>query len=109
VEAARDGDQRLAADQVAAVWQVVQAFRSAQDQRGALQERRRGQARAWLWERIDAGLRDAFRADADVRAQLDDTLAAVDAGRVPVSVAARRLLGAFAAAPKPSALPTTTD
>jgi LAO/AO transport system kinase len=100
----------LAADQVAAVWQVVQAFRSAQDQHGALQERRRGQARAWLWERIDAGLRDAFRAHADVRAQLDDTLAAVDAGRLPVSVAARRLLGAFVAAPaRSAAMPTTTD
>ena len=99
----------LAADQVAAVWQVVEAFRSAQEGRGALQERRRGQARAWLWERIDAGLRDAFRADADVRAQLDETLVAVDAGRLPVSVAARRLLSAFAAAPTPSAMSTTTD
>ncbi len=92
----------LAADQVAAVWGVVQTFRTAQDQRGALQERRRGQGRAWLWERIDAGLRDAFRANAAVRAQLDDTLAAVDAGRLPVSVAARRLLGAFVGAPATS-------
>jgi LAO/AO transport system kinase len=52
-----------------------------------------------LWERIDAGLRDAFRANAAVRAELDATLAAVDAGRLPVSVAARRLLGAFVATP----------
>ena len=94
-----------AADQVAVVWGIARAFRSAQDERGALQARRLGQARAWLWERIDAGLRDAFRDDAAVRAQLDDTLAAVDAGQLPVSVAARRLLAAFAATPAPVASP----
>jgi len=76
---------------------------SAQEGRGALQERRRGQARAWLWERIDAGLRDAFRGHAAVRARLDATLAAVDAGRLPVSVAARRLLDAFVPAAQPVA------
>ena len=89
----------LAADQVAAVWRVVESYRAVQDQRGALQDRRLGQARAWLWERIDAGLRDAFRAHVAVRGQLDDTVAAVDAGRLPVSVAARRLLAAFAGGP----------
>ena len=93
----------LASDDVAAVWRVVESFRSAQEGRGALQERRRGQARAWLWERIDAGLRDAFRGHAAVRARLDATLAAVDAGRLPVSVAARRLLDAFVPAAQPVA------
>jgi LAO/AO transport system kinase len=89
----------LAADEVAAVWRVVQSFRAVQEERGALQARRHGQGRAWLWERIDAGLRDAFRAHAGVRGQLDETLEAVDAGRLPVSVAARRLLGAFVGTP----------
>jgi len=79
------------------------AWDEAQEGRGALQERRRGQARAWLWERIDAGLRDAFRGHAAVRARLDATLAAVDAGRLPVSVAARRLLDAFVPAAQPVA------
>jgi LAO/AO transport system kinase len=82
----------LAADQVAAVWRVIEAFRAAQEASGALVERRRGQARAWLWERIDSGLRLSFRAHPGVQAQLADTLAAVEAGRLPVSVAARRLL-----------------
>ena len=81
--------------QVQAVWEVVAEFRRAQEASGAVQARRSGQGRAWLWERIDAGLRDAFRAHPGVRAQLDDTLAAVDSGRLPVSVAARRLLAAF--------------
>jgi LAO/AO transport system kinase len=87
----------LAADQVAAVWQAIESFRATQAERGSVAERRRRQALAWLWERIDAGLRETFRSHPQVRAQLDDTLAAVDAGRLPVTVAARRLLGAFSA------------
>jgi LAO/AO transport system kinase len=85
----------LAADQVAAVWRAIESFRAGQEQRGGVAERRRKQVLAWLWERIDAGLRDTFRSHPQVRAQLDDTLQAVDAGRLPVTVAARRLLGAF--------------
>jgi LAO/AO transport system kinase len=82
----------LAADQVAAVWSVVEWFRAAQAASGAGRERRRGQARAWLWERIDAGLRESFSSHPEVRAQLAPTLAAIESGAVPVSVAARRLL-----------------
>ena len=67
------------------------------EEHGALEERRRGQARAWLWERIDTGLHETFRAHPDVRSQLEQTLVDVDSGRLPVSVAARRLLGAFGA------------
>jgi LAO/AO transport system kinase len=81
--------------QVRAVWRAVQAFASAQRASGALERRREGQARAWLWERIDAGLRERFRSHADVRALLPGVFDAVDAGRLPVSVAARRLLRAF--------------
>jgi len=82
----------LVADQVAAVWAVVESFRASQAASGAGRERRRGQARAWLWERIDAGLRQSFSSHPEVRAQLAPTLAAVESGAVPVSVAARRLL-----------------
>jgi LAO/AO transport system kinase len=85
----------LAAGQVAEVWRVVEAFRAAQDRGGALVARRRGQSRVWLWERIDAGLRHAFRSHPRVQAQLADVLVAVDAGSVPATVAARRLLDAF--------------
>jgi LAO/AO transport system kinase len=81
--------------QVAAVWEIAQTFRAAQAASGADLERRRSQGRAWLWERIDAGLRHAFRAHPQVRSQLAATLAAVDDDRLPVSVAARRLLSAF--------------
>jgi LAO/AO transport system kinase len=81
--------------QVRAVWEAAAAWAAERRARGAIVRRRETQSRAWLWERIDAGLGERFRADADVKALLPETLAAVDAGRLPVSVAARRLLRAF--------------
>ena len=83
--------------QVAAVWQVAEAFRRGQRESGAVLERRRSQERAWFWERIDSGLRHAFRAHPRVSPELQSTLAAVDGGHVPPTVAARRLLAAFGA------------
>ncbi|MEP6740816.1 MAG: methylmalonyl Co-A mutase-associated GTPase MeaB [Caldimonas sp.] len=84
--------------QVAEVWRVVEEFRATQDSIGGTAERRRSQSRAWLWERIDAGLRLGFRSHPQVRKDLARTLDAVDAGQMPVSVAARHLLAAFGCA-----------
>ena len=87
------------AAQVREVWREAQAFAAAQRASGGRERRRATQARAWLWERLDAGLRERFRAHAEVRRLLPRMLDDVDAGRVPVSVAARRLLHAFAGEP----------
>ena len=87
----------LDASQVAAVWQAAEAFRQAQTSGGAGLERRRAQGRAWFWERIDAGLRHAFRSHARVNTELADTLDAIDSGRIPPTVGARHLLGEFGA------------
>ena len=84
---------------VAAFWAEVQRFASAQRGSGRLDARRRRQADAWLWERIDAGLRSRFRDAPAVRAALPDTIEAIRSGRLPVTVAARQLLGLFAAEP----------
>ncbi len=83
------------ATQVREVWRAAESFAAAQRASGGLVRRRESQSRAWLWERIDAGLRERFRDHEAVRSLLPATLEAVDAGRLPVSVAARRLLRAF--------------
>ena len=87
------------AAQVREVWRAAEAFAAAQRASGGRERRRLTQARTWLWERVDAGLRERFRAHAEVRRLLPAMLDDIDAGRVPVSVAARRLLHAFAAEP----------
>jgi LAO/AO transport system kinase len=80
---------------VDAFWAEVSAFRDCQQANGAWQARRRQQAGAWMWERIDAGLKQRFRAHPAVRAALDDTTARVLAGSLPASAAARQLLALF--------------
>ncbi|MDO5693274.1 MAG: methylmalonyl Co-A mutase-associated GTPase MeaB [Pseudomonadota bacterium] len=73
-------------------WQAVTEFKSLQTANGHLAARRQQQSLAWMWERIDAGLKSAFRAHAGVRDALPATAQAVAAGQLPPSTAARRLL-----------------
>jgi LAO/AO transport system kinase len=49
-----------------------------------------------MWERIDAGLKHAFRHHPKVRELLPQALAQVAAGTLPASTAARNLLSAQA-------------
>ncbi len=79
---------------VDAFWQAVGRFRQLQTANGRLAERRRQQSLAWMWQRIDVGLKQAFRAHPQVRAALPDMVAAVTEGRIAASTAARALLAA---------------
>ena len=78
-----------------AFWQAVLRFRQLQTASGRLTARRHAQDEAWMWERIDAGLKARFRAYPPVRELLPALSAEVRAGRVAASVAARRLLDLF--------------
>lgn len=80
---------------VDAFWQHVCTFRHAQTVHGRFEAKRQQQARAWMWERIEAGLKQRFRAHSAVRAALDTTTQQVLAGQVPASTAARQLLELF--------------
>jgi LAO/AO transport system kinase len=79
---------------IAAFWQVVQDFKQVQESSGALQARRRHQSRAWMWERIESGLKQAFRQHPAVQQMLPAMLVDVEEGRLAPSTAARRLLAA---------------
>lgn len=77
-------------------WAAVQEFRRRQTGNGRLQARRERQALAWMWERIDFGLKQAFRRHPKVQALLPGLQADVAAGRIAASTAARNLLQAQA-------------
>jgi LAO/AO transport system kinase len=85
----------LKAEGLDTFWQTVTRFRDAQQASGRLAERRRAQDEAWMWERIEAGLRSRFRGHPPVREQLPHLVAEVRAGHTAASVAARRLLDLF--------------
>ncbi|WP_374569586.1 methylmalonyl Co-A mutase-associated GTPase MeaB [Ideonella sp.] len=80
---------------LAEFWQTVSGYRQVQTSSGRLARRRHAQDEAWMWERIDAGLKSRFRAHPAVREQLAGLRTEVREGTLAASVAARRLLDLF--------------
>ncbi|MEX1167626.1 MAG: methylmalonyl Co-A mutase-associated GTPase MeaB [Hydrogenophaga sp.] len=76
-------------------WSSVTEFRGLQTANGKLDSRRQQQAKAWMWERIDAGLKQRFKNHPEIRARLSETTERVLAGDLPASTAARALLELF--------------
>ncbi|WP_342593245.1 methylmalonyl Co-A mutase-associated GTPase MeaB [Ramlibacter agri] len=74
-------------------WDAVAQFRQLQTANGKLESRRKHQALAWMWERIESGLRQAFRQDPAVQQLLPQLIHQVEQGLVAASTAARQLLG----------------
>ncbi len=79
-----------------AFWEAVTTFQRLQTANGLLAARRQHQALAWMWERVDAGLKQAFKNDPAVRAQLPALTSAVQSGQLAASTAARNLLALHA-------------
>lgn len=73
-------------------WAAVSRFRELQTAGGALEARRHEQDQAWMWDRIETGLRQRFRQRPKVKAALPALSKQVKEGRLAPSVAARRLL-----------------
>ncbi len=80
---------------VAEFWQQVSRFRQLQTDNGRFAAKRQRQTQSWMWERIEAGLRQRFRDHSAVKAQLDNTTRQVLQGQLPASTAARQLLELF--------------
>ncbi len=74
------------------LWNKVTHFEKLQKANGKFESRRKQQAGAWMWDRIDAGLKNAFRNNSEVQELLPILIAQVNAGTMAASVAARRLL-----------------
>ena len=84
----------LKGEGVEAFWLEVQDFRDRQTANGKLASRRQQQSHSWMWERIDAGLKLAFKQNPAVGRLLPELLIQVGNGQLPASTAARNLLAA---------------
>jgi len=82
----------LNAQGVEAFWNAVTQFRTLQSANGKLVARRQQQSLAWMWERIDAGLKLTFQQHPQVQALLPRITQEVREGRMAASTAARNLL-----------------
>ncbi|QWD61634.1 methylmalonyl Co-A mutase-associated GTPase MeaB [Polynucleobacter sp. MWH-UH25E] len=74
------------------LWEKISHFEKLQKANGKFDSRRKQQAGAWMWDRIDAGLKNAFRSNEAVQALLPNLVTEVNQGTMAPSVAARRLL-----------------
>ena len=74
------------------LWEKISHFQTLQKANGKFEARRKHQAGAWMWDRIDAGVKNAFRSNEAVQALLPNLVAQVNQGTMAPSVAARRLL-----------------
>jgi LAO/AO transport system kinase len=82
---------------VDAFWAAVGEFKQIQKQNGRFAERRQNQALSWMWERIDAGLKQNFRSQPRVQTLLPQLSQQVAAGQLAASTASRQLLSAYQA------------
>ncbi len=84
----------LAGTGVDAFWAAVTEFDRLQTSNGKRAQRRQKQNLAWMWQRIEAGLKHDFRQHPQVRALLGPLQQDVAEGRLAPSTAARNLLAA---------------
>ena len=75
-------------------WAKVLEFKTLQMGNGKQVARRQSQALAWMWERIDVGLKQAFRQHPAVKTLLPTLTRDVLEGRMAASTAARNMLAA---------------
>jgi len=75
-------------------WAKVLEFKTLQLGNGKQAARRQSQALAWMWERIDVGLKQAFRQHPAVKTLLPTLTRDVLEGRMAASTAARNMLAA---------------
>jgi len=80
---------------LAQFWAAVTEFQTKQSANGQWATRRQKQALTWMWERIDAGLKQAFMQNPQVREHLAGYTQAVQVGQMAPSTAARNLLAAL--------------
>jgi LAO/AO transport system kinase len=81
------------------VWTVVEKLVAHLRADDSLERLRAAQAVAWMWDEIRERIVESFRHDPRVAARWPDTEAAVRAGRLSPTTAARRLLEAHGVAP----------
>jgi LAO/AO transport system kinase len=74
------------------LWEKILHFQYLQKTNSKFDARRQQQAGAWMWDRIEAGLKNAFRNNVAVQELLPILSAQVNQGTMTASVAARRLL-----------------
>jgi LAO/AO transport system kinase len=86
------GVSALKKEGMADFWAEIERFRTAMTQSGELEEKRRKQSLAWMWNMIESGLHRQFRHNPKVSVELPKLSEKVSSGIVTPGVAAKQLL-----------------
>jgi len=78
-----------------AFWETLLAHREALLGSGELENKRRRQARAWMWSLIEQGLQESFREHREVKSRIAELERAVEEQRLTPAAAAQTLLELF--------------
>ncbi len=77
---------------IEALWGKIEEYRVSMQAHGELEDKRRRQALAWMWQMIDEGLRGRFKAHPAVQHEIARVTAAVASGETSATAGAARLL-----------------
>jgi LAO/AO transport system kinase len=86
------GVSALKKEGMANFWAEIERFQTTMTQTGELEEKRRKQSLAWMWNMIESGLHNQFRDNPTVREELPTLSDKVSQGLVTPGVAAKQLL-----------------
>ncbi|RED51476.1 methylmalonyl Co-A mutase-associated GTPase MeaB [Aestuariispira insulae] len=89
----------LTGEGIDAAWDMVADFRRQMTENGFLDERRRDQNQAWMWNEISENLLQHLKDSPDLAGDLARLEAEVRAGQQPPVTAARHLVARFLAGP----------
>ncbi|MCP4005824.1 MAG: methylmalonyl Co-A mutase-associated GTPase MeaB [bacterium] len=85
----------LTGDGINEFWKIVEEHRAVLSQSGELEQRRRTQARSWLWRLLEEGLHAEFRGNPQVASRLPEIERQVETRELTPPRAARLLLDGF--------------
>ncbi len=77
------------------IWKIIEKFKKITQQSGVWKDRRRYQARDWLYALVEEHLRRLFKHHPDIKNYLPEIEKAVMAGELPVTTAAKILIDKF--------------
>jgi LAO/AO transport system kinase len=77
------------------VWQSIIEYRNLLDEAGEISSRRIAQSSAWMWSEIAEGLLEQLKQSEVVMSHIEGIENEVKSGRLPPTVAARKLIEKF--------------
>jgi len=80
---------------ISEIWEIIERFKQTTQQSGVWKDRRRLQARDWLYALVEEHLRHLFKHHPDIKSYLPEIEKAVMAGKLPVTTAAKILIDKF--------------